>query len=59
MVGVQTRLYSLLVNWCILGAKHHGTPLLAVATEEGSVTILDTSRRADWELGTCLYVCLT
>ncbi|TFK43204.1 WD40-repeat-containing domain protein [Crucibulum laeve] len=31
------------------GAKLGGTPLLAVATEQGSVHILNTSRRKDWD----------
>lgn len=35
-----------------LGAKRGGTPLLAVATEQGSVHILNTSRRQDWDTGT-------
>ncbi|KII95850.1 hypothetical protein PLICRDRAFT_96930 [Plicaturopsis crispa FD-325 SS-3] len=30
-------------------AKRGGTPLLAVATEQGSVHILNTSRRQDWD----------
>ncbi|THH17614.1 hypothetical protein EW146_g3230 [Bondarzewia mesenterica] len=30
-------------------AKKGGTPLLAVATEQGSVQILDTSKRNDWD----------
>ncbi|KAL4081950.1 WD40-repeat-containing domain protein [Scleroderma yunnanense] len=32
------------------GAKRNSTPFLAVATEEGSVMILNTSRRRDWDL---------
>lgn len=31
------------------GAKRNSTPFLAVATEEGSVMILNTSKRHDWE----------
>ncbi|KAF9247018.1 WD40-repeat-containing domain protein [Melanogaster broomeanus] len=31
------------------GAKTSRTPVLAVATEEGSVIILDTSKRRDWD----------
>ncbi|KAG6328292.1 hypothetical protein ID866_10797 [Astraeus odoratus] len=30
-------------------AKRNGTPLLAVATEEGSVMIMNTSKRRDWD----------
>ncbi|GBE79403.1 hypothetical protein SCP_0206010 [Sparassis crispa] len=32
------------------GAKWGGTPLLAVATEQGSVHILDTSKRQEWDI---------
>lgn len=34
-------------------AKIGGTPLLAVATEEGSVHVLNTSKRMDWDPGEC------
>lgn len=34
-----------------LAAKNGGTPHLAVATEQGSVHILDTSKRVDWDVG--------
>lgn len=40
---------------CRIGAKGCGTPLLAVATEEGSVSVLDTSRRREWDFGTLIY----
>jgi denticleless len=33
------------------GAKNTGAPLLAVATEQGSVHILDTSKRRQWDCG--------
>ena len=33
------------------GSKSCGTPLLAVATEEGSVSVLDTSKRHQWDSG--------
>lgn len=38
-----------------LGAKSCGVPLLAVATEEGSVSVLDTSKRREWDLGMLAY----
>ncbi|KZP12082.1 WD40 repeat-like protein [Athelia psychrophila] len=31
------------------GAKQGGKPLLAIATEQGSVHIIDTSKRRDWD----------
>lgn len=34
-------------------AKRGGTPLLAVATEQGVVHILNTARRRDWDVGMC------
>jgi hypothetical protein len=34
-----------------LAAKNGGTPHLAVATEQGSIHILDTSKRVDWDVG--------
>lgn len=34
-----------------IGARTGGAPHLAVATEEGSVCILDTSKRRDWDYG--------
>lgn len=34
-----------------LAAKNGGTPHLAVATEQGSVHILATSKRVDWDVG--------
>lgn len=33
-------------------AKRGGVPRLAVATEQGTVHVLDTSRRRDWDVGT-------
>ena len=36
------------------GAKHGGTPLLAVATEQGAVHVLNTTRRRDWDPGVCV-----
>lgn len=37
------------------GAKHGGEPLLAVSTEAGSVHVLNTRNRSDWESGTQSY----
>ena len=34
-----------------LGAKNAGAPLLAVATEQGSVHIIDTTKRKGWDCG--------
>lgn len=38
-----------------IGAKGCGAPLLAVATEEGSVSVLNTSRRREWDFGMLTY----
>lgn len=40
---------------CLIGARGCGTPLLAVATEEGSVSFLNTSRRREWDFGMLTY----
>ena len=37
----------------LVDAKLGGTPHLAVGTEQGTVHILDTSRRQPWDAGTC------
>jgi len=34
-----------------VGSKVGATPLLAVATEQGTVHVLNTSRRNDWDPG--------
>ena len=42
----------------ISGAKSGGKPLLAIATEQGSVHILDTTKRRDWDYGMLFPVSL-
>lgn len=37
-------------------AKQGATPLLAVATEQGTVHVLNTSKRKDWDFGELAYV---
>jgi hypothetical protein len=34
-----------------LAAKAGGTPFLAVATEQGSIHLINTSKRRDWDVG--------
>lgn len=38
---------------CYIGAKNGDVPTLAVATEQGTVHILNTSKRNDWDVGRC------
>jgi denticleless len=45
-----------MVNNPLSGAKNGGTPLLAIATEQGTVHILDTTKRRDWDYGMALLV---
>lgn len=40
---------------CRVDAKGCGVPLLAVATEEGTVSVLNTSQRHEWDFGTLAY----
>lgn len=46
----------IMANNPLSGAKNGGTPLLAIATEQGTVHILDTTKRRDWDYGMALLV---
>lgn len=45
----------IVIHWSMLtllqAAKRGGKPLLAVATEEGTLNIMDTTKRSDWDFG--------
>ena len=40
-----------LISSIIIGAKRGALPLLAVATEQGCIHIINTSRRREWDFG--------
>lgn len=42
---------STLSSIIYIGSRAGETPLLAVATEQGTVHVLNTSRRNDWDTG--------
>ena len=52
MVGhLSSNSLVLLSFGTVIAAKHGQNPLLAVATEEGSVHLIDASKRKEWDYG--------
>lgn len=38
-------------KFCCIGAKRDAKPMLALATEQGTVHVVDASKRKDWDSG--------